>query len=99
MDELAGVLGDPRLSEALSLDARTDGIVAFDTAAEADSFRNMLEADGHLDVGVVEVDSHALFRAREESKGVVVLLGQGDMTPTPAQLAAALRGHRAFDEL
>lgn len=99
MDEVAKLLGDASLSDALSIDSKTDGIIAFEDADEADAFRNMLEADGHLHVQVAEVDSHALFRVREESRGIVVLMGQGDLTPTPGDLAAALRGKRSFDEL
>jgi hypothetical protein len=98
MDEIAKLLHSPLLASSISFDIARDGVVTFEDAGEAQSFRNMLEADGYHGVLVLEVDSHDLFLALAQTKGVVVLMGQGDVMPTPAQLAGALRGQRMFED-
>jgi hypothetical protein len=100
-DELAEVLGNPNLSESFAMQVMKDGVVLFECPEKAEAFRNMLEAAGHLQVFVSEINSHAIFRALEDVDGLVVLVGKGgdDFMPTPAELAAALRQKPAFEDL
>jgi hypothetical protein len=52
-------------------------------------------------VTVAEVDSHRLFRLTSDAAALVVLLQEGPdgELPAPFQLAAALKGQRAWDDM
>lgn len=52
-------------------------------------------------VTVAEVDSHKLFRLASDSKALVVLVIEGEEgeLPAPFQLAAALKGKKAWDDM
>lgn len=95
--DLAKVLKNARLASALSADVMRDGVVCFERAEHAESFAALLEGAGHLDVLVTEVDSHKLFRITADAQAVVVLVGESDVVPQPAKLAAALRGTEPMD--
>jgi hypothetical protein len=100
-DDLARVVGNARLATSFRIDVMRDGVVAFSDPARGAAFRNLLEAAGHLEVLVSEVDSHALFREATGPGrgGVVVLVADEGHLPSPAQLAAALRRKRSFEDL
>lgn len=97
-DGLAALLGAD-VAGRISVQHMRDGVVAFEDVAEIDGYRDALEAAGRVDVTTSRIDSHALFRAVGDTQGVVVLMGQGEVSPTPAELAAALRRKVAFDDL
>lgn len=100
MDDLADMLGAPHLAGSLSVQVMRDGVVAFVDAKGASAFRDLLEADGHLEVLVSEIDSHSLFRTLSDTRSsLVVLMHSERAPPAPARLAAALRQKRAFEEL
>lgn len=96
--ELAALLGAD-VASRLSVQHMADGVVTFEEAAAVDGYRDALEAGGNLSVTTSRIDSHELFRAVGDAMGVVVLMGQGEVYPTPAELAAALRRKVAFDDL
>jgi hypothetical protein len=100
MDDLARLLGASHLADNLSVDVMRDGVVAFEHPAGASAYRDLLEADGHLDVLVSEIDSHTLFRTLLQARSsLVVLMHCQAAPPAPARLAAALRQKRAFEDL
>jgi hypothetical protein len=100
-DDLAEVVGNARLATSFRIEVMRDGVAAFSDPARAAAFRNLLVADGHLEVLVSEVDSDALFREATGPGrgGVVVLMADEGYLPRPAQLAAALRRKRSFEDL
>jgi hypothetical protein len=102
--ELTAALGGRRRpdgSPLISCGAVVDGVVVFEDDEDAEAYGQMLAAGGAGGGGGVSVarcDSHELFRAVREARGVVVLLRAGCEVPPPHQLAAALRGQTAFDD-
>ena len=69
-----------------------DGVVVFQDERSADLFGEMLEADGHTDIGCAQCNSHELFRMVSESRAVVVLCtAASEELPRPEELATALR--------
>ncbi|BDA45986.1 hypothetical protein COCOBI_08-0780 [Coccomyxa sp. Obi] len=99
-DELSKVLGRRRAdgSSVISVSEMRDGIVTFESEGDAQMFSAMLEADGHLEVAVMQADAHELFRASQSVRSVVVLLRSGCHMPQPDQLAAALRSKRSLED-
>lgn len=75
-----------------------DGVVAFEDEGSAERYGAMLEEGGAAGVAVARCDSHALFRAVRDARGVVVFLRPAPFVPRPHQLAAALRGQAAPDD-
>ncbi len=54
---------------------------------------------GPLQVAVLEMDSHYLFRNTSEAQALVVYLPGADFVPQPHELSSALRSQRPWDEL
>jgi len=82
-DDLARALGKGRdWAARMDVGSRRDGVVAFASERDARRFAELLEAPadgdqpggGHSGVAVARVDSHALFRAADDVKSVVVYL-------------------------
>ena len=96
--EMSQVLNMPQLMSMVNVDHMREGVVCFEDIEEASEYLELLEDVGHLDVVVIEVDSHELFRMTRDVDAVVVLMGQGDLLPRPHQLAAALGGRASMDD-
>lgn len=108
IDKIMGSVG--HLADKISVQTMRNGAVAFEDEAAASVFRDHLEAEGHLDVLLSDIDSHSLFRTMQDARSVVVLLRSGGsagsgsdggvgFVPTPAQLAAELRQKRSLEEM
>ena len=99
--DLAKLLGNAQLEHSFSVEVMRSGVVAFAQPERATAFRDLLEADGHVQVLISEMASHTLFLEAVGSgrSGVVVLMADEGYLPTPAQLAAALRHKRSFEDL
>ncbi|GBF93174.1 hypothetical protein Rsub_05906 [Raphidocelis subcapitata] len=99
--DLAALLGRPHLADALEVARLKDGVVAFETPDAAARYATRLEEEGETAVTVAEVDSHRLFRLASDSLALVVLVAEGEEgeLPAPFQLAAALKGTRAWDDM
>lgn len=93
--ELTQLLGRrrPDGSAVLSCSELRDGVVVFESEADAESFGCQLEEEGGQQVYVASYDSHSLFRSVSGARGVVVLLRRGgaQRPPRPHELAASLR--------
>ncbi|EIE24301.1 hypothetical protein COCSUDRAFT_62803 [Coccomyxa subellipsoidea C-169] len=99
-NELSRVLGRRRADgrSLISVLEMRDGIITFESEADAQRYGALLEAEGHLEVAVMRADSHELFRASQSVRSVVVLLRSGCHLPQPDQLAAALRSKRSLED-
>lgn len=99
--QLAQLLGKPHLASALEVAHMRDGVVTFETPDAAAIYATRLEEEGETKVTVAEVDSHKLFRLASDTRALVVLVTEDNagQLPAPFQLAAALKGQRAWDDM
>jgi len=104
-DELAKVLGSKSLAKSLNLSQMEDGVVAFLCREDAEAFADALHgerAGRGEEVCIVDMSSHELFRFVRDSSAVLVAVrgeaGSGWL-PEPHQLAGALRGQAAWDDM
>jgi len=98
-DELNKVFGStiPDIASKFEVNRIVDGLVAFESWEGAESYRDALEMEGHLEVSVAEVDSHQLFRMVQDVEGVAVLLREGAFVPQPPDLKSALLGKGSLE--
>jgi len=87
----------PDIASKFEVNRIVDGLVAFESWEGAESYRDALEMEGHLEVSVAEVDSHQLFRMVQDVEGVAVLLREGAFVPQPPDLKSALLGKGSLE--
>eukprot|EP00899_Mesostigma_viride_P022880 jgi/Mesvir1/3777/Mv08224-RA.1 len=99
-DELSWILTkgrpqSPRKNKFLTVADIREGLLAFEELDDAERYNVLLEADGHANLIVAEVESSELFSIAQKARHLVILFRQGASLPLPDHLAQSLKARNS----